>query len=147
VIHWNAYSGSEVGDLIATDPALLRGVFDVAVVGLLSAVQEVLPDLTSSKEGAILVTNGAFGENTPFMDELAIRLKAVGVALANASKHKLVGVLAQRLKPEGVYVGEVMVAGMIKGTASGTEGGIEGASVANKFWELYQTRGEARARV
>src|ERR1700677_71488 len=65
VIHWNAYGGGEVGDLLSADPAAVRGVFDVAIVGLLTAVQEALPDLRSTKEGAVLVTNGAFGETTP----------------------------------------------------------------------------------
>jgi hypothetical protein len=71
----------------------------------------------------------------------------MGIALANAAKHKLVGLLAQRLKGDGVYVGEVMVAGTIKGTATDAGNAIEGAAVANKFWELYQARGESRARI
>jgi NAD(P)-dependent dehydrogenase (short-subunit alcohol dehydrogenase family) len=147
VIHWNAYSGAEAGDLMATDPVAVGNVFDVAVVGLLAAVQEALPDLKTTK-GAILVTNGAFGDTSPPMDELAVNLKAMGVALANAAKYKLVGLLTQRLKGDGVYVGEVMVAGMIKGTPWAAEGqGIEGSMVANKFWELYQARSEVRARV
>ena len=147
VIHWNAISGSEVRELMAADPTSVRGVFDVAVVGLLAAVQETLPDLKSTKHGAILVTNGAFGETAPAMDEFAINLKAMGVALANAAKYKLVGLLAARLRGDGVYVGEVMVAGMIKGTPSDSGGGIAGSVVANKFWELYQARSEVRARV
>jgi NAD(P)-dependent dehydrogenase (short-subunit alcohol dehydrogenase family) len=146
-IHWNAYGGGDAGDLMATDPAAVGHVFDVAVVGLLAVVQEALPDLKNSK-GAILVTNGAFGENSPQMDEFAVNLKSMGVALANAAKYKLVGLLAQRLKGDGVYVGEVMVAGMIKGTPWARDGqGIEGSTVANKFWELYQVRSETRARV
>jgi NAD(P)-dependent dehydrogenase (short-subunit alcohol dehydrogenase family) len=146
-IHWNAYSGGDAGDLMATDPVAVGHVFDVAVVGLLAAVQEALPDLKSTK-GAILVTNGAFGENSLQMDEFAINLKSMGVALANAAKYKLVGLLAQRLKGDGIYVGEVMVAGMIKGTPWARDGqGIEGAAVANKFWELYQARGDVRARI
>src|SRR5947208_266197 len=39
-LHWNAYGSGEAGDLLASNPAEVRGVFDVAVVGLLSAVQE-----------------------------------------------------------------------------------------------------------
>lgn len=148
VIHWNAYGGAEAGDLVAADPAMVRNVFDVAVVGLLAAVQAALPDLKSAKDGAVLVTNGAFGELTPQMDDYAIRLKAMGLALANAAKHKLVGLLAQRLKGDGVFVGEVMVAGAIKGTSSDSGGqAIESSTVANKFWELYQARGAVRARV
>jgi hypothetical protein len=55
--------------------------------------------------------------------------------------------LAQRLKGDGVYVGEVMIAGVIKGTPWDTGDGIEPSTVADKFWELYQTRDEVRARV
>jgi NAD(P)-dependent dehydrogenase (short-subunit alcohol dehydrogenase family) len=147
VIHWNAYGGDQAGDLIATDAAGLHSVFDVAVVGLIAAVQEALPDLKAT-EGAVLVTNGAFADNTPQMNELAAQWKAMGLALGNATKHKLVGLLAQRLKTEGVYVGEVMVVGMIKGTRwDRGQATIEGATVAQRFWELYQARGDVGARV
>lgn len=147
VIHWNAYSGHEMGDLLAADPAAVRAVFDVAIVGLLAAVQEALPDLKGAKDGAVLVTNGAFGYSIPEMDALAISLKAVGVALANAAKHKLVGLLAARLKDDGVYVGEVTIAGVVKGTAWAADSGIEGATIAGRFWDLYQARDDVRARV
>jgi NADP-dependent 3-hydroxy acid dehydrogenase YdfG len=148
VLHWNAYGGAEAGDLMATAPVASRGVFDVAVVGLLAAVQAALPDLKSTTEGAVLVTNGAFGEVSPQMDALAVSLKSMGVALANAAKAKLVGLLAQALKGEGVYVGEVMVAGLVKGTAwDNGAAGIEASAVANAFWELYQARDQVRARV
>jgi hypothetical protein len=130
-----------------TDPAEVRGVFDVAVVGLLAAVQEALPDLKGTGQGAVLVTNGAFGEINPQIDRYATSSKVMGLALANAAKHKLVGLLSQRLKDDDVYVGEVMVAGLIKGTGSDSGATIEGSVVADKFWELYQARGEIRARV
>jgi NAD(P)-dependent dehydrogenase (short-subunit alcohol dehydrogenase family) len=148
VVHWNAYGGSEAGDLLTADAAAVRGVFDVAVVGLVAAVQEALPDLKKSKEGAVLITNGAFGEINPMIDEYAVSAKAMGLALANAAKHKLAGLLAQRLKGEGVYVGEVMIAGTVKGTPWDSGGSnLEASTIANKFWELYQARGEVRARV
>jgi hypothetical protein len=96
----------------------------------------------------VLVTNGAFGELNPQIDEYAVQAKAMGLALVNAAKHKLVGLLAQRLKGDGVYVGEVMVAGSIKGTAwDNGQANLDGSMVANKFWDLYQARGEVRARV
>lgn len=147
VVHWNAYGGGDAGDLMTADPTAVRGVFDVAVTGLLSAVQEALPDLKSAKDGAVLVTNGAFGDLSPQMDEYATSTKSMGLALANAAKHKLVGLLAQRLKGDGVYVGEVTIAGSIKGTAWESGKAIEPSTVAGKFWELYKARGEVRARV
>lgn len=147
VIHWNAFGGREAGDLITTDPAAVRSVFDVAIVGLLSAVQESFPDLRNTKEGAVLVTNGAFGDMTPQMDAYAVSLGSMGVALANTAKDKLVGLLAQRLKADGIYVGQVMIAGTIKGTAWENADSIDPATVAEKFWELYQARDEIRARL
>jgi NAD(P)-dependent dehydrogenase (short-subunit alcohol dehydrogenase family) len=146
-LHWNAYGGREAGDLLTVDPASVRGIFDVPIIGLLAAVQEIVPDLRDAKDGAVLVTNGAFGEMTPLMDEYATNTKGMGLALANAAKHKLVGLLAQRLKSDGIYVGEVMVAGTIKGTAWENADSIDSSIVAGKFWDLYQARGEIRARV
>jgi NAD(P)-dependent dehydrogenase (short-subunit alcohol dehydrogenase family) len=143
-IHWNAYSGSGMGDLLSVDPVVLGGVVDIAVVGLLSAVQEALPDLKATK-GAVLVTNGAFGYVEPHMDALGIALDAVGVSVANAAKAKLVGLLAHRLKDEGVYVGEVTIAGVVKGAGWG-DGGIEPSSIADQFWAMAQARDEVRAR-
>jgi hypothetical protein len=47
-----------------------------------------------------------------------------------------------------VYVGEVMVAGTVKGTAwDNGSANLDASTIAKKFWELYQSRGEVRARV
>ncbi|MDR3512760.1 MAG: SDR family NAD(P)-dependent oxidoreductase [Caulobacteraceae bacterium] len=149
VLHWNAFSGRGFGDLLSADPATLLGLFDVALVGLLSAVQEALPDLKAAGDGAVLVTNGAFGEVNPMIDALAIALGEVGVPLGNAAKAKLVGLLSARLKGEGVYVGEVTIAGVVKGTGPDGPGmpTLGGADIAEAFWRLYQARDEVRARV
>jgi NADP-dependent 3-hydroxy acid dehydrogenase YdfG len=148
VLHWNAFSGGDAGDLLTADRAAVSRVFDIAVVGLLAAVRAALPDLRQAENGAVLVTNGAFGEMAPMMDAFAVGMNAMGVALANAAKAKLVGLLSARLKSEGVYVGEVTIAGAIKGTPTDTgAGSIEGSAVAEKFWALYQARDAVRARV
>ncbi|HEY2048871.1 MAG TPA: SDR family NAD(P)-dependent oxidoreductase [Caulobacteraceae bacterium] len=149
VIHWNAYSGRGLGDPLAIDPAVLARVFDVALVGLLSAVQEALADLKAAGDGAVLVTNGAFGELNPMIDSITLNLGEIGVGLGNAAKAKLVGLLASRLKGEGVYVGEVTIAGLVKGTGPDAPGmpTIEGSAIADTFWRLYKARGETRARI
>jgi NADP-dependent 3-hydroxy acid dehydrogenase YdfG len=146
VMQWSAFGGADVGDLLAADPAALRRVFDVAVFGLLAATEEALPDLKSSG-GALLVQNGAFGEVSLEVDEYVTNAHVMGIALANAAKNKLVGLLAQRLKGDGVYVGEVMVYGAIKGTASGNGNAIAPSVIAEKYWELYRSRSETRASV
>jgi hypothetical protein len=52
------------------------------------------------------------------------------------------------LKGDGIYVGEVMVMGAVKGTAfDNGSATIEAATVAAKFWELYGARGEVTAMV
>jgi len=148
-IHWNAYSGHDFGDLLTVDPATLPSLFDVGLTGLLSAVQAALPDLKAAGDGAVLVTNGAFGELNPMIDTIVIAMGVSGVALANAAKAKLVGLLSARLAAEGVYVGEVTIAGVVKGTGSESPGipVLEGADIAAAFWALYKGRGEVRARV
>jgi NADP-dependent 3-hydroxy acid dehydrogenase YdfG len=148
VLEWTAYGAGDVGDLLSANPAAVSSIFNVAVGGLLAAVQEALPDLKQTKEGAVLVTNGAFGEINPQVDAFAASSKNMGIALANAAKHKLVGLLAERLRADGVFVGEVMVAGMVKGTPwDNGSATIDAKTIADKFWELYQARGEIRARV
>jgi NADP-dependent 3-hydroxy acid dehydrogenase YdfG len=145
-IEWTAY-GAEGGDLLTADPAAIANSFNVAVVGLLSAVQEALPDLRASK-GSILITNGAFADLTPAADEMAIQYKSMGIAVGNAAKTKLVGLLAQALKADGIFVGEVMISGIVKGTAWDQGGGnVDPAAVANKFWEMHDKRGAVRARI
>jgi NADP-dependent 3-hydroxy acid dehydrogenase YdfG len=147
-LHWNAYSGSDLGDLLTADPANVREVFDVGVVGLLAAVQEVLPDLKAAADGAILVTNGAFGELHPQVDLMAVGMKTSGVALANAAKHKLVGLLIAALKDTSVFVGEVMIAGAVKGTAFAAGGdGLDPVRIAGEFWRLKTERTDNYARV
>lgn len=145
-LHWNAYA-TQAGDLITADVASLQAVIDVAVISLLVAVQEALPDLKSQK-GAVLVTNGGYAIVDPGVDAYAVNTGAMGLALANAAKHKMVGLLAERLRADGVYVGEVLVMGLVKGTPFDRGNAtLSGADIAAKFWDLYQSRTEIRARV
>lgn len=147
VVHWNAYGGAP-GDLLTADAAAIRGTFDIAVTGLLTAVQEALPDLKKEKDAAVLVTNGGLGYAEPAVDAMCNQWNAMGLGLANAAKHKLVGLLADKLKGDKIYVGEVMVTGMVKGTAFDSGNAtIESAAVAQKFWDLYAARTEIRDRI
>ena len=147
VLHWNAY-GTGAGDLLAADAAAIRGVFDIAIAGLLTAIQECLPDLRKSRESAILVTNGGLGYFDPTMDAMAVAWGAMGLALANAAKHKLVGLLAEKLKADGIYIGEVVVLGAIKGTAfDDGSAGLAAETVADRFWQLYTTRKDHTTQV
>jgi hypothetical protein len=138
-LHWNAFSPA-AGDLLAAEPTAIHEVLDVAVTSLLATVREAHADLKAER-GAVLVTNGGFGIFDPQIDAMAVRASAMGLAVANAAKHKLVGVLAERLRPDGIYVGEVMVLGLVKGTPFDRgDATIDASTVADRFWELYAKR-------
>ena len=139
VVHWNAYP-SGAGDLTATTPSELHAVFDLAVHGFVACVQDALPDLEKAK-GAVLVTGGGLAKNDPSVDAVAVTWNAMGLALAKASQHKLVGLLHQKLAPKGVYAGEVMVLGLVKGTAFDRGNAtIDPDAVAERFFSLYRDR-------
>jgi NAD(P)-dependent dehydrogenase (short-subunit alcohol dehydrogenase family) len=140
-IHWNAYAG-EAGDVLTAGPAGFRTVLDVSVTSLAMTIQEALPDLKAAK-GAVLVTNGLLGLFDPKYDAMAVQWSSMGLAIANSAKHKLVGVLSEKLRGE-VTIGEVIVCGLVKGTAWDTGNAtIEAGTIAGKFWEIY-SQGESR---
>ncbi|MDB4928726.1 MAG: Short-chain dehydrogenase/reductase, partial [Myxococcaceae bacterium] len=142
VVHWNAYGGG-AGDLTTSRPEELRAALDVSVHGLLAAVQESLADLKAGR-GAVLVTGGGLAFYDPKVDAMAVQWGAMGLAVAKAAQHKAVGLLHEKLKGDGVYVGEVVVLGAVKGTAfDGGHATLEASTVADRFWDLHQRRAEA----
>jgi NADP-dependent 3-hydroxy acid dehydrogenase YdfG len=143
-LQWNAY-GSGNSDILAG----AAGVFDVAVEGLIAATAAALPDLKAAGDGAVLITNGGFADLDANVDAYAVQSGNAGLALANAAKRKLVGLLVQRLKPEGVHVAEVTIAGSIKGTpwAVNNPNAIEPATVGAAFYKFYADRAENYARL
>jgi NAD(P)-dependent dehydrogenase (short-subunit alcohol dehydrogenase family) len=147
VLQWTAYDGG-AGDLTTADAAAIRGVLDVGITGFLAAVQEALPDLRKESDAAVLVTNGGLGYFDPKIDAVGVQWNAMGLSVANAAKHKLVGLLSAKLAPEKIYVGEVMVLGSVKGSAFDSgQATVEAATVARKFWDLYEARGAVTAEV
>ncbi|HTB59437.1 MAG TPA: SDR family NAD(P)-dependent oxidoreductase [Polyangia bacterium] len=147
VLEWTAYNGG-AGDLTTADTAAIRASLDAGITGFLAAVQEALPDLRKEKDAAILVTNGGLGYADPKVDAVGVQWNAMGLSVVNAAKHKLVGLLSQKLAPDKIYVGQVMVLGSVKGSAFDSgQATIEAAAVAGKFWDLYKARGEIRAEI
>jgi NAD(P)-dependent dehydrogenase (short-subunit alcohol dehydrogenase family) len=142
VLHWNAYGGGG-GDLLSADLAEVRALFEIPIVSLLATLRAALPDLRQQKDAALLVTNGGLGLFDDQIDALAVQWGAMGLAVANSAKHKLVRVLAQKLRPDGIYVGEVMVLGLVKGTAwDQGNATVEASNVADRFWALYRGRSQ-----
>lgn len=139
IVHWNAYSGG-AGDLTTAPQEELASVMGVGVYGLIAAVQEALPDLRQ-QGGSVLVTGGGLAFYDPNVDAMAVQWGTMGLAVAKAAQHKAVGLLHKKLAPEGVYVGEVLVLGLVKGTAFDSGAAtLEPADIAQRFWDLQQAR-------
>src|SRR6187399_3737331 len=139
VLHWNAYSGG-AGDLKTAGADELRSVLNVTVHGLVAAAQAALPDL-KAQQGALLVTGGGFAFYEPAVDAAATQWGAQGLAIGKAAQHKTVGLLSKSLQAEGVYVGEVVVTGLVKGTAFDSGNAtLDASTIAEKFWQLYRAR-------
>lgn len=145
VLEWTAYPpGDAAADLLTASVDEVRSLFDVSISGLIAAVQAAYPDLKSEK-GALLVTNGGAGLVDPAIDKMMVEFGRMGLGVANAAKHKLVGLLAARLAADGIYVAEMMIAGQIKGTPFDRgQATIEAKTVADKYWELFTARKELR---
>lgn len=141
VVHWNALSFAG-GDLLTTSAEELRGMFDVGVTGLIVAVQAALDDLRAQKgESAVLVTGGGFAGYDAQLDGIITQIGAMGLGLTKAAQRKLAGLLHARLKPEGVYVGEVVVLGAVAGTTFDRgDAKLQPSTIADAFWGLYQKR-------
>ena len=140
VIHWNAYAGL-AGDLTTASPEDFRASIDVSVTGLIAAVQASLPDLKSQKEAAVLITGGGLAFYDPKIDLMATQWNAMGLAVSKAAQHKLAGLLSAKLAGDGIYVGEVVVLGAVKGTTFDRGNAtLEPAAIAETFWKNYQER-------
>lgn len=140
VLHWNA-PPSGAGDLLVDAPLDLRAAFDVSVTSLVAAVQSAQADLREAADGSVLVTNGAGAFVDPKLDQLAVEQHFMGGAIVKTAQHKAVGLLAKKLRPEGIFVGEVVVGSSVKGTGYDRgDGSLTTDEVANRFWSLHQDR-------
>jgi NADP-dependent 3-hydroxy acid dehydrogenase YdfG len=146
VLQWTAYTGG-AGDLTTASAGEIAAVLGLAVGSLVTAVQAALPDLVA-EHGAVLVTNGGLGFFDPKIDAVGVEWNAMGLSVANSAKHKLVALLAHKLKGQGVYVGEVVVTGTVKGTAfDNGSATIDPRTIGAKFWELYENRAPTSATI
>ena len=144
---WTAFRNGGVKDILTTRAEGVERVFDIGVAGLLSSTQAVLDDLKATPGAAILVANGSLGEHSSQADGYAKLLDNDGVALENAAKSKLVGLLAERLREFDIYVGEITIAGSVAGTSTASPTAIEPDAVADTFMSLTKTRDTTRIRM
>ncbi|HBO3623441.1 SDR family NAD(P)-dependent oxidoreductase [Pseudomonas aeruginosa] len=138
ILHWNAYSPVE-GSILEVASDDLNYGFSIRVVSFITAVQACIEDLEATC-GAVLATSGVMALSTPEIDAFSVEYGAL--AIGAAAQHKACGILAKALQPRGVYVGELIVNGFVKGT----EGAFDQAAtldpddIADAFGALYSKR-------
>ena len=140
-IEWTAYTQA-APDLLTAKPEDVNSALGIATNSLLAAVQASLADLKAEK-GAVLVTNGGFAFNDPKVDAMLVQYHSAGMGLANAVKRKLVGVLHQQLRDQGVFVGEVVIQGFVKGTAwdnGQIPNVLEPSAIGDHYFKVYSER-------
>lgn len=107
--------------------------FTADVVGAYSCIKAMVTDEFAAKKGTILLTGGV-ACLSPFpgylclsMDKGALR----GLALA----------MHNELAPRGIFVGTVMVCGIVGGNEH-----FAPAKIAEKYWQMYQERKDWEVR-
>jgi short-subunit dehydrogenase len=103
--------------------------YQVDVAGALHSALQIIPAQIEQKAGTILFTGGGLALY-PSADYTAL-------GIGKAALRNLAFTLAEELKPQGVFVGTVTIAGAV---APGTHFAPE--LIAEKYWELYQKREE-----
>eukprot|EP00775_Hariotina_reticulata_P011478 gene11478-11622_t len=139
VLFWNPYGA--VTSILSATPEQLQLGYNTSITGLVAATQAAHPDLQASK-GAILVTGGGLSLESDFTTKMAVDYGMMTLAVNKAAQRKLVHVLHESLKKDGIYVAEVTVMGAVAGTPSDPEGNsaITPEGIAQTFWDLLQTR-------
>jgi NAD(P)-dependent dehydrogenase (short-subunit alcohol dehydrogenase family) len=146
-VAFTAYRPVVLADVLTAAPETIEEVFDIGVSGLLAVVQATVDDLRAAEGASVLVLNGALGIHDAAIDGFAITIGGDGVALESAAKSKLVGLLAERLRPAGVYVGELVINGSIKGSPYASATAIDPADVAQRLWDMAAVRTEVRTHI
>jgi NAD(P)-dependent dehydrogenase (short-subunit alcohol dehydrogenase family) len=135
VLVHNAVGGGW-GSFREIDPKMLKGNFEVNVMGLLYLAREVAPDMIDRGKGAILVTG-----NTS-----SIRGKAnfAGFAPTKAAQRILAESIARDMGPLGVHVAYVLIDAVIdtprmraRMSDKPDEFFIKPAAIADELYHLY----------
>ena len=98
--------------------------FAVNVTGALVAAQAVLPAMQAMKSGTILFTGGGLALN-PYPMYASLSIGKAGV-------RSLTFTLADELKPQGIHVATVTIAGFVK---PGTR--FDPDAIADVYWDLH----------
>jgi len=86
MIALTAYRGGDVNDVLSAQPEQIGQAFDIGVTGLLTITQASLLDRRSAQDAAVLVLNGAVGDDTRDADRFATPFDGVALECAATSR-------------------------------------------------------------
>jgi NAD(P)-dependent dehydrogenase (short-subunit alcohol dehydrogenase family) len=134
LIH-NAVGGGW-GNFREIDPKMLKGNFEVNVMGLLYLAREVAPDMIDRGKGAILMTG-----NT---SSIRGRANFAGFAPTKAAQRILAESIARDMGPRGIHVAYVLIDAVIdtprmraRMSDKPDEFFIKPAAIADELYHLY----------
>ena len=107
--------------------------FKADVLGAFSCIKAVATDEFAEKKGAILLTGGVAAVS-PFPGYTCLAIDKAALRGLTLAVHK-------ELEPKGIFVGTVMVCGIIGGNEH-----FAPANIAEKFWQMDQERKEWEVR-
>lgn len=116
-----------VVDALAITAANAAHHVDRALLGAVTAVGEVLPEMLEHGDGALLFTTGA-SATVPIPSHAS-------VGLGMSALRNYANVLHTALRDTGVYAGTLMVATRIQKSTSGDPG-----LLAGEYWRMYLER-------
>lgn len=125
------YSPSPTGAItgaVRTTVESATAQFELNVLGALSAVRQVLPDMRARGDGTLLLTTGVSSTvPAPFL---------ANVGLAMAGLRNWAHTLHAELRAEGIYVGTVTIAsGIVPGG-----GEADPDAIGDRYYRMYQRR-------
>ena len=107
--------------------------FKADVLGAFSCIKAVATDECAEKKGTILLTGGVAAVS-PFPGYTCL-------AIDKAALRGLTLAMHNELDPKGIFVGTVMVCGVIGGNEH-----FAPANIAEKYWQMYQERKDWEVR-
>ena len=107
--------------------------FKADVLGAFSCIKAVATDEFAEKQGAILLTGGVAAVS-PFPGYTCL-------AIDKAALRGLTLAMHNELEPKGIFVGTVMVCGIVGGSEH-----FDPANITETYWQMYQERKDWEVR-
>jgi short-subunit dehydrogenase len=131
VVIYNAVMGAP-DRLLTSTVAHLQNAYAVDVIGAIVVAQSAVPAMRAGGFGTIIVTGGGFADHP--IPALAT------VSLGKAALRSAATMLGVDLRPDGIRVATLTIAGQI---VAGTP--FDPARIAERYWEVVQTDGPWQA--